>query len=118
MYLSTGTVCAPLWSSPHVAEKKAHPCLGTKVKHQGVRTHSEGGHSAALQEAGEHVGPVVLVVGHAGETHVDGGGEQEELHGGPQQPRPLGLQPGLDVQLATAENHFIALRYADIDAVN
>lgn len=54
-----------------------------------LRTYCKHGHQSPLQEAGQHVTPVVLVVGDAGQTHVHGGGNQEELDGGAQEPRPL-----------------------------
>jgi len=63
----------------------------------------ESGHEPSLQEASEHVAPVMFVVGHAGQTHVHSGGRQEELDGGTQQPRPLGPQPRLNVQLQREE---------------
>ncbi|KAG7271544.1 hypothetical protein CRUP_004007 [Coryphaenoides rupestris] len=57
------------------------------------------GHERALQQTRQHVAPVVLVVGHARQPRVDGRRDQEELQGGPQQTRPVNLEPGLEVEL-------------------
>ena len=62
-------------------------------------TYSENGHHGSLQEANEHVTPVVHVVRHTGQGHIHGRGQQEELDGGAQQPGPFILESGLDVQL-------------------
>lgn len=62
-------------------------------------THSEHGDERPLQEADQHVAPVVLEVGHAGVSHVQGEGHQEELDGRSDQSGPLAPHPGLDVEL-------------------
>lgn len=61
--------------------------------------HSEAGHQGALQEAHENIAPVVLVVRYTGVAHIEGEGHQEELHRGPQQPRPLPAEPRLHIEL-------------------
>lgn len=42
---------------------------------------------------------MVLVVRHAGVADVESKGQEEKLHRGPQQPRPLPAEPGLHVEL-------------------
>lgn len=64
-----------------------------------LHTYVEHGDERPLQQPHQHVAPVVLVIGDARVAYVDGEGHQEELHGGPQESRPLGHQPGLHVQL-------------------
>lgn len=61
--------------------------------------HSEAGHQRPLQEANEDITPVVLVVRHAGVANVERKGQQEDLHCGPQQPRPLPAEPRLHIEL-------------------
>lgn len=73
-----------------------------RVPAQGVPSpgaHGEDGHERPLQEANEDITPVVLVVRHAGVANVECEGQQEELHRGPQEPRPLPAEPRLHVQL-------------------
>lgn len=82
---------------------RGHGTLGpgrTDPVEQANRAHREAGHQGSLQEADEDVTPVVLVVGHPSIAHIDRKGHQEELNGGPQQPRPLPAEPGLHVQLS------------------
>lgn len=64
-----------------------------------AKTYCENSHQTPLQEASEHIAPVMFVVGHPGQTHVHSSRNQEELDGGTQQPRPLRPQSGLNVQL-------------------
>lgn len=64
-----------------------------------MQLYSEDSDDTPLQEAGEHVAPVMFVVGHAGQTHVHRRRDQEELDGRAQEPRPLRLEPGVNVQL-------------------
>ena len=66
-------------------------------------THHQDGHEGSLQQAHEHVAPVVLVVGHPGQPRVDGRRDQEELQGGPQEPGPASLEPRLEVKLHERE---------------
>lgn len=62
-------------------------------------TYCKRSHYCPLQEASQHVTPVMFVVGDTGQTHIHGGGNQEELDGGAEKPRPLRLEPRLNVQL-------------------
>ena len=64
-----------------------------------LATHREYCGYRPLQEASKYVTPVVFVVRDARQSHVDGHCNQEELYGGSEDPGPLCLQSGLDIQL-------------------
>lgn len=65
----------------------------------GPGAHREAGHQCPLQEANKDITPVVLVIRYAGVANVESKGQQEELHCGPQEPRPLPAEPRLHVEL-------------------
>ena len=52
-------------------------------------TYNTISHQGSLKETGQHVGGVVLVVGDAGQTGVEGHHQQGELHQRPQQPSAM-----------------------------
>lgn len=72
--------------------------LRAELKDQ-CRTYHEQSHERALYESGENVAPVMLVIRHSRQSGVHRGGNQEKLDGRSQQPRPVGLEPSLQVEL-------------------
>lgn len=62
-------------------------------------THYAVGHQGALDETRQHVGGVVLVVGHPGQASVKGHHDERELGERAQQPGAVPGEAGLKVKL-------------------
>lgn len=58
-----------------------------------------------MQEASEHITPVMFVVRHSGQTHIHGSGKKEELDGGTEEPGPHHLQSGLNIELQNKSDY-------------
>lgn len=52
-------------------------------------------HEGPLYESGQNVAPVVFIIGHSGQSCVNGRRDEEELERGSKEARPLELQPSL-----------------------
>lgn len=64
-----------------------------------VQTHYAVGHQGSLHKACQDVGRVVLVVGDAGQTGVEGHHQQGELEQWAEETSSAPGKPGLDVKL-------------------
>ncbi|MEQ2294767.1 hypothetical protein AMECASPLE_007212 [Ameca splendens] len=62
-------------------------------------TYHHQSHDSPLQQSCQYVTPVMFVIRHPRQARVHRGGDQEELKGWSEQPRPLDLKPCLQVEL-------------------
>lgn len=82
--------------------------VSAKVQQKLKGIYHQQSHEGALQEPHQHVAPVVLIIRHPGQACVNGGGDQEELDCGSEQPSPVGPQASLQVELRTTNGGLVS----------